>query len=158
FYGLKKHANKKWNILSNKENDYYVPVLDAFTIEMKNIINYDPKIIYNLFEYLLGHHDFYKIMKYKESNTVIQAFNQNRSLNRSITTSMPKYRIKKLFFPKKLINIERINKNTVIITFEHGWQISFRIHNASSKIEPSLKFDIRFVGIPVQLHQHVAVW
>jgi hypothetical protein len=28
-------------------------------------------------------------------------------------------------------------------------QISFRIHSASSKVEPSLKFDINLVGLPL---------
>ncbi|WP_374110347.1 HaeIII family restriction endonuclease [uncultured Streptococcus sp.] len=31
---------------------------------------------------------------------------------------------------------------------DNGWTISFRIHNASSRIEPSLKFDIQLIGFP----------
>ena len=34
---------------------------------------------------------------------------------------------------------------------DNGWQISFRIHSASSKVEPSLKFDIQLVGQPIVL-------
>jgi hypothetical protein len=34
---------------------------------------------------------------------------------------------------------------------DNGWQISFRIHNASSKVENSLKFDIQLTGQPTDL-------
>lgn len=34
---------------------------------------------------------------------------------------------------------------------DNGWQISFRIHNASSKVEPSLKFDVELIGQPTGL-------
>jgi HaeIII restriction endonuclease len=37
---------------------------------------------------------------------------------------------------------------TAAATLTEGWQISFRIHNASSRIEPSLKFDINLVSAP----------
>ena len=30
----------------------------------------------------------------------------------------------------------------------NGWQLSFRIHNAKTDVEPSLKFDIQFIGMP----------
>ena len=39
--------------------------------------------------------------------------------------------------------------NKLLITFTGGWQLSFRLHNARSQVEPSLKFDINFIGIPV---------
>jgi len=32
-----------------------------------------------------------------------------------------------------------------------GWQFSFRIHNASTKVETSLKFDIQIVGMPTTI-------
>ncbi len=34
------------------------------------------------------------------------------------------------------------------MTFDQGWQLSFRIHNASTMVEPSLKFDINIIGLP----------
>ena len=40
----------------------------------------------------------------------------------------------------------------LLVTLDEGWQISFRIHNASSRIEPSLKFDINLVSAPHSLH------
>ena len=33
----------------------------------------------------------------------------------------------------------------------NGWQLSFRIHNAKTEVEPSLKFDIQFIGMPTTI-------
>ena len=40
------------------------------------------------------------------------------------------------------------------MVLDAGWQLSFRIHNATSRIERSLKFDIQIIGQPPQLSQH----
>lgn len=40
------------------------------------------------------------------------------------------------------------SKTTVIMSFDNGWQFSFRIHNAKDTVEPSLKFDVQIVGMP----------
>jgi hypothetical protein len=32
-----------------------------------------------------------------------------------------------------------------------GWQFNFRIHNASTYVEPSLKFDIQIIGMPTTI-------
>ena len=49
--------------------------------------------------------------------------------------------------PSRLVAIELKpnSDNTVEMYLDNGWQLSFRIHNASSKVEPSLKFDIKFI-------------
>lgn len=58
--------------------------------------------------------------------------------------------------PKDIIqfSLKPGKKNTAILTLDEGCQISFRIHNARSKLEPSLKFDVRLVGNPQQLSRH----
>lgn len=33
-----------------------------------------------------------------------------------------------------------------------------RIHNASSKVEPSLKFDVQIKGMPPELYSHYEPW
>lgn len=38
--------------------------------------------------------------------------------------------------------------STMILTMDHGWTISFRIHSAATKVERSLKFDISLIGNP----------
>ncbi|MDO7253753.1 HaeIII family restriction endonuclease [Helicobacter cappadocius] len=62
----------------------------------------------------------------------------------------PKIIIPEIELPTRIIEIAFKNnsKTTVILTMDNGWSISFRIHNASSKIEPSLKFDIQLQSKP----------
>ncbi len=48
--------------------------------------------------------------------------------------------------------------DTLFLICDEGWQISFRIHNASSKVEPSLKFDINLIGQPPALYTHHIHW
>jgi hypothetical protein len=110
-----------------------------------------------LLEYLVGKNDFYKIMKFKDIVT-IQGYNLHETLNMPSNIIKPQNKVSKLKFPTKIIHIERDGNNKTIITFDKGWQISFRIHNASSKAEPSLKFDVRLAGIPPELYSHNELW
>ena len=48
--------------------------------------------------------------------------------------------------------------NTVEMYLSNGWQLSFRIHNASTKVEPSLKFDVQFIGMPVTVLNIECKW
>jgi hypothetical protein len=52
--------------------------------------------------------------------------------------------------PTSIINIDFKpgSSNTVELYLDAGWQFSFRIHNASTYVEPSLKFDIQIIGMP----------
>jgi hypothetical protein len=43
------------------------------------------------------------------------------------------------------------SNNTLELYMDGGWQFSFRIHNASSRVEASLKFDIQIVGMPATI-------
>lgn len=65
----------------------------------------------------------------------------------------PKARVPKLKLPNRLIDIvyQEDSTTTLLVTLNEGWQISFRIHNASSRVEPSLKFDINLVSAPHSL-------
>ena len=58
--------------------------------------------------------------------------------------------------PHRIIAIERVNggRYSKTVVFNQGYSINFRIHNASSKVEPSLKFDIKAVGLPPALYRH----
>jgi hypothetical protein len=59
-------------------------------------------------------------------------------------------KVPRLKLPSRLIEVvyQENSKTTLLVTLNEGWQISFRIHNASSRIEPSLKFDINLVSAP----------
>ena len=50
------------------------------------------------------------------------------------------------------------SSNTVEMYLNNGWQLSFRIHNASSKVEPSLKFDVQFIGMPISILNIECKW
>jgi len=105
-----------------------------------------------LIEYLIGNQDFYKVIK--GSNKVeIQAYNLHGTLNLPFENVKPKAKVPKLKLPSRLIEVvyQENSKTTLLVTLNEGWQISFRIHNASSRIEPSLKFDINLVSAPHSL-------
>lgn len=38
------------------------------------------------------------------------------------------------------------------MSFDNGWQFSFRIHNAEKFVLPSLKFDVQIAGMPVDVN------
>ena len=84
-------------------------------------------------EYLIGNRDYL-----------------HGTLNRPIKNIKPKAKTPKLKLPSRLIEIvyKDNSKTTLIVSMDEGWQISFRIHNASSRVEPSLKFDINLISAP----------
>ncbi len=43
---------------------------------------------------------------------------------------------------------------TLEMYFDPSWSVSFRIHNASTAVEPSLKFDINLIGFPSHISRH----
>lgn len=146
-----------WNEILGKADKFYIPVLDAFEDEMKRFMQKGDDIPSRLLEYLLGRKDFYKIMKYNKS-VIIQGYNMNGTLNMSSNSTSAQSKISSLKSPSRIVDIERVGKNRRIIMLNHGWQISFRIHNASSRAEPSLKFDVRLEGMPPDLYSHTERW
>jgi len=103
----------------------------------------------NLVQYLIGNQDFYKVIKGKKK-VEIQAYNLRGTLNLPFEKVKPKAKIPKLKLPTRLIEIvyQENSTTTLLVSLNEGWQISFRIHNASSRVEPSLKFDINLVSAP----------
>lgn len=112
-----------------------------------------------LVEYLIGNQDFYKVIKGK-STVEIQAYNLHGTLNQAFESIKPKAKIPILKLPTRLIEVvyENNSKTTLIVYLNEGWQISFRIHNASSRVEPSLKFDINLISAPHTLfNNHIFI-
>lgn len=146
-------STQKWTTLGDYHNSVYVPVLDAFKKELIRLDKENPGVVAaSLVEYLIGNQDFYKIIK-GEGKVEIQAYNLHGTLNLPFEKIKPKFTIQRLKLPNRLIEVAyRDNsKTTLLVTLSEGWQISFRIHNASSRIEPSLKFDINLVSSPHSL-------
>ncbi|EKF55585.1 restriction endonuclease (HaeIII) [Galbibacter marinus] len=149
---IRKHDNTtKWDeVIQDKYQEVYKPILEAFKKEMLALEKQAPdNFAQNLILYLVGNKDFYKVIKGKKK-VEIQAFNLMGSLNKSFGKHKPKAKVQKLNLPSRIIELSFKNgyDNTLLATFDEGWQISFRIHSASSRVESSLKFDINLVSAP----------
>ena len=143
-------ATQKWSTLGDYHTSVYVPILNAFKKELLRLDEENLGVVaQKLVEYLIGNQDFYKVIKGK-NKVEIQAYNLHGTLNLPFKTVKPKLKIQKLKLPNRLIEVvyHENSQTTLLVTLTEGWQISFRIHNASSRIEPSLKFDINLVSAP----------
>lgn len=140
----------KWTSIKNMHQVVYTPILNAFKKELLRLDKENPNVIAeNLVQYLIGNKDFYKVIKGKKQ-VEIQAYNLHGSLNLPFENIKPKARIPKLKLPSRLIEVvyQENSTTTLLVSLNEGWQISFRIHNASSRVEPSLKFDVNLVSAP----------
>ena len=145
-----KDKSTKWTSIENMHQVVYIPILDAFRKELLRLDKENSSIVAeNLVQYLIGNEDFYKVIK-GNKKVEIQAYNLNGTLNLPFENEKPKARIPKLKLPSRLIEIvyQDNSTTTLLVSLNEGWQISFRIHNASSRVEPSLKFDINLVSAP----------
>lgn len=145
-----KDRNTKWTSIENMHEVVYLPILNAFRKELIRLDKENPNIVAeNLVQYLIGNKDFYKVIKGRKK-VEIQAYNLHGSLNLAFENIKPKAKIPKLKLPSRLIEVVYQNNSTttLLVSLNEGWQISFRIHNASSRVEPSLKFDINLVSTP----------
>lgn len=165
FDELAKHrkqseATQKWETLGDYHATVYTPILNAFMKELFRLDSDNQGLVaQKLVEYLIGNQDFYKVIK-GDKKVEIQAYNLHGTLNLPFESIKPKFKIPRLKLPNRLIEIVfRDNSSTtLLVTLSEGWQISFRIHNASSRIEPSLKFDINLVSAPHSLFvNHLSV-
>jgi hypothetical protein len=149
-----KHS--KWSELQNKAGFIYAPLLNAFINELCRAYNEHDDIPVKMVEYLLGKFDFYKVVSidYKRQ-TEIQPYNLHGELNR-FKKVKPKVIIPKTSLPTRIVKIEMKpnSNNTVELYLDGGWQFSFRIHNASTFVETSLKFDIQIIGMPVSITEY----
>lgn len=153
---IKKNSKstQKWETLGDYHSSVYIPVLDAFKEELIRLDKENPGIVAaRLVEYLIGNKDFYKVIK-GNNKVEIQSYNLHGTLNLPFRSIKPKAKVPKLKLPNRLIEVvyKEDSQTTLLVTLNEGWQISFRIHNASSRIEPSLKFDINLVSAPHSLH------
>jgi hypothetical protein len=157
-----KQDKKKWSDMEEKEQSVYRPLLDAFIRELKALEHqFSEEVPKELVKYLLGRYDFYKVIANEaQQTTIVQAYNLYGTLSQAWDEKRPDQKIPRLPLPTKFYDIsyKKNSNNTVIVTCDLGWAFSFRIHNASTYVEPSLKFDVRIVGMPPQLHTQVAPW
>ncbi|MFP6287374.1 HaeIII family restriction endonuclease [Helicobacter pylori] len=149
-----KKEGMLWRDFPNKEQEIYAPLLQAFKKEVLRIDeNEKNKVPQKMVEYLLGKYDFYKaILLEREQKTKLEAYHFNNTLNRSVKNK-PKRIIPLSKLPTRMIYFDFKPKsfNTLELVLNEGWSFSLRIHNASSRVEPSLKFDIKLLSIPVSV-------
>lgn len=152
---LKQESNstKKWDSLVNYHETVYTPILNAFIKELQRIYTTNESLVASrLIEYLVGTKDFYKVIKNKNDVEIV-AYNLRGTLNLPFKDIEPKFITPRVKLPTKINNIyfKEDSDTTIIIDLNNNWKLSFRIHNASSRVEPSLKFDINLLESPKSL-------
>ena len=156
-----RERNLNWSEVADKSNSVYVPILQAFMDEIKNSYVKDKNIPRKIVEYLIGVKDYYKIIS-KDSKriTIIETFNLHGTLTKPSPKFISTITVPKIFLPTELVALKfkTGSKNTVEMYLNNGWQLNFRIHNASTKVEPSLKFDIKLVGMPAEILSIKCYW
>lgn len=141
---IKKDSNgtARWTDLPNIPSRFYWPVLDAFENEILRLTSAESKqaeeVSRNLVAYVVGNVDFYKVIR-RSAEVTIQGFNFNATLSTNRTRG-----------PSHVIAIDRLDggQYSKTVRLNRGFTFNFRIHNASSRVEPSLKFDIQAVSLP----------
>lgn len=149
-----KAEHKKWAELPSKEQTVYVPLLRAFINEVLRSNAKDPSVPQKMVEYLLGEFDFYKVISIdRKQITQIQSFNLHGTLNQPSENGFPKSTMERTLLPTKIVSFDfkTDSTTTVELYLDGGWQFSFRIHNASTKVETSLKFDIEIMKDPTTI-------
>lgn len=149
-----KELGIAWHNINNKEGKVYQPIVDAFIKELNRAYINDSTITARLISYLLGIRDFYKVVAIdKKQLTEFQPFNLRGELNKNGKNTKATLLIPKSELPTEIISLrfKPNSKSTAELYLNNGWSLSFRIHNASTIVEPSLKFDIQFLGVPTSI-------
>lgn len=155
FLEAEKENGTYFRDLASKENQVYLPLLNAFIKEVSTQVKRSKQVPRKMVEYLLSKYDFYKVISIDTKRiTTIQSFNMYGTLNLPSRVQKPAIRVPIISLPTTLLHIglKPHSKTTVLMCFDNGWQFSFRIHNAKDIIESSLKFDIQVIGMPADVN------
>jgi hypothetical protein len=138
----------KWSDLSEYQARFYLPVLEAWRAELLRVAGGDgdeSKLAATaLCQYIIGRIDFWKVVS-RPDQVKLYAFNMKDSLGTN-----------KTILPNRILGIDDYDgsKYSMTVRMNEGYQFNFRLHNASSKVEASLKFDVQSEGLPSHIHQH----
>lgn len=149
-----KRKGKAWYELTDKSEKIYMPILKAFIQELRNSYANHKELPQKMVEYLLGEFDFYKVVSVDNQRmTQISTFNLHGTLNKSGKRNKQKSTIPHVLLPTRIVSLDfkPNSDSTIELYMDGGWQFSFRIHNASTMVEPSLKFDIQIIGMPTTI-------
>ena len=149
-----------WSALGLRETEkaqrFYRPVLSALAVELRRQMAQTPNAPAALLRYMTGRRDFYKlIITIKKREVELQAFNFDGELGRATPPVVPRLQL-----PTKLIDLDfkRASINTLIARFDREWALSLRLHSASSRVERSLKLDVRLVSVPAEMLKQTTAW
>lgn len=143
-----------WDLIPNKKENIYLPLLNAFMNEIKRSYIKNPTMAKRLAEYLVGKYDFYKVISIdNKRETQIQPVNIKGTLNQPTSSRKSAISIPLTSLPDRIITIQikPDSKTTLELYMNNGWQFNFRIHSAKTKVQSSLKFDVQAVGIPTTI-------
>ena len=144
-----KNKGTNWSDLNDKENDVYIPLLQAFLDEVNRAYKNDPDVAVRMFEYLVGIKDYHKIVSHDSKRvTLIHTFNLHGTLSKPSRVKVSAFDVPIADTPTEILamRFKRGSKTTVEIYMDNGWAFSFRIHSASTRVQPSLKFE--FISTP----------
>lgn len=159
--GKEQGRTALWSDIEDKAEKFYIPVLQAFIAELLKINLENENIPEKLVRYLLGRYDFYKVIADDQNRTTrVEAINIAGTLNQQSGNLKAITKIPILKMPTQFYHIgfKQGSDNTIEIVCDGGWQISMRIHSASSKVEPSLKFDVNLISLPTSVHTQIEPW
>ena len=156
-----KENKVKWSEISDKNNTVYIPLLQAFMDEVNRAYLSDPELPRKMVEYLIGVNDYYKVVSHDSQRmTLIHSFNVHGSLNQPSKIKVSAISVPIVQLPTELVTMrfKTGSKNTIEMYLNNGWELSFRLHNASTNVEPSLKFDVQFMGMPATIITINCAW
>lgn len=158
---IAKNENKLWSELASKEDEVYVPLLKAFMDEF-NSLQERNNVTSKLVQYLIGSNgkDYYKLIHHNNHTTTVMPFNLYGTLNLSSNSQKPRIDVPSIELPDRIIELtfKECSKTTIVLTMNKGWSISMRLHNASSRVEMSLKFDIQLQSKPEDIFYLDVEW
>lgn len=156
-----KEKRTKWSELPQKEQSVYIPLLQAFLNEINRTYVNTPSFVEKLFEYLVGLKDYHKIVSIDTHKlTIIHTFNIHGTLNKPSSVKISALEVPILNMPTEILatRFKKESGTTVEIYMDNGWAFSFRIHSASTYVQPSLKFDVQFISTPVSALKIECKW
>lgn len=146
-----KARDALWSEMEDKDTEVYVPLLQAFMDEVNRKNAENPTLPRRMIEYLIGVSDYYKVVSMDDKNlTMIHTFNVHGTLNQPSTVKVSATSVQKVDLPTEMVALrfKTGSTNTLEMYLNNGWELSFRLHSAKTRVEPSLKFDVQFMGMP----------
>ena len=151
-----------WRNIPDKQETYYVPILQAYLDEIISLCSIHPDAPEKLLSYFFGSKDFYKVIaKEADQTTTIEGFNMHGTLNQPYGKIRALTRVPVIHMPTRLIEarFKPGSMTTIILTFDGGWSVSMRLHNKDDIAKPtSLAWDVNLQGLPTGTYVNTHAW